>query len=523
MTRQLWQPGTALRNVRRSVALGVFDGMHLGHRAVIAAARDVTSPSQSIPFPTVTVFSLIGVPKSGGRLISEEQETAQAKTLGVDEWLCVPFESVRQLTPEAFVHTVLHEALQAQVVCCGYNFRFGKGGTGDAAALQRLCEPLGIEVRVVPEVERDGDTVSSTAIRQALAAGEVERVRGLLGRPYAFDFSVCAGYHRGTSWGFPTINQPFPEGYTVPRYGVYASLVVLDGVQHRAITNIGVHPTVDSTAVPQAETFIEEYSGDLYGETVSVELVRFLREERRFDTVEQLRAQIVKDIALADAVIGGCRGDKAILFDFDDTLQDRVEAFLGVAREMLYRAFPELSVAEVESRAQTMLVENNHGYVGYLEFFDSLRKHWGWPADSELLWDEFQRRFPFYSVLFSDAEAVLRELKRRGYYLGIITNGTMPQQNLKVDHSGLRPLLDVVQVAGEEGVGKPHAEVFRRAAQRLCVAPENCVYVGDYPKNDIVGAQAAGMMPLYIDVHGRKLCPDGVEEIVSLTELLNRF
>ena len=231
----------------------------------------------------------------------------------------------------------------------------------------------------------------------------------------------------------------------------------------------------------------------------------------------------MKDIALADAVIGGCCGDKAILFDFDDTLQDRVEAFLGVAREMLYRAFPELSVAEVESRAQTMLVENNHGYVGYLEFFDSLRKHWGWPADSELLWDEFQRRFPFYSVLFSDAEAVLRELKRRGYYWGIITNGTMPQQNLKVDHSGLRPLLDVGQVAGEEGVGKPHAEVFRRAAQRLCVAPENCVYVGDYPKNDIVGAQAAGMMPLYIDVHGRKLCPDGVEEIVSLTELLDRF
>lgn len=522
MIRQTWQPGTALSDVRRSVALGVFDGMHLGHRAVIAAARNITSSSQSVPFPTVTVFSLTGVPKSGGRLISEAQETAQAQTLGVDEWLCVPFEAVRQLTPEAFVRTVLQEALQAQVVCCGYNFRFGKDGAGDAAALRRLCEPLGIEVRVVAEVERDGETVSSTEIRRALAAGEMERVRGLLGRPYAMELPVCAGAHRGTAWGFPTLNQPFPEGYVVPRFGVYASLVVLDDVQHRAITNIGVHPTVGGAAVPQAETYIEDYKGDLYGKTVSVQLIRFLREERRFDSVEALRGQITQDIRQA-ASLGDAEDDRAILFDFDETLQDRPTAFLCVAHEMLHRAFPALSDEEIDSRAQRMLGANNHGYVSYLDYFTMLREWWGWPADSDLLWWEFQRRFPFYSVLFADAEAVLRELKRRGYRLGIVTNGTVPQQNLKVDHSGLRPLLDVVLVSGEEGVGKPHAEIFLRAAQRLGVSPKNCIYVGDYPKNDIVGAQAAGMTPVYIDVHGRKLCTDEVVRITSLSELLERF
>lgn len=523
MVRQIWQPGIALSNVHRSVALGVFDGMHLGHRAVIAAARNVTSPSQSVPLPTVTVFSLTGVPKSGGRLISEEQETAQAHTLGVDEWLCVPFEAVRDLTPEAFVQTVLHEALRAQVVCCGYNFRFGKGGRGDAALLRQLCEPLGIEVRVVPEVERDGGTVSSTEIRRVLAAGEMERARGLLGRPYTIQLPVCAGDHRGTAWGFPTLNQPFPEDYAVPRFGVYASLVVLEGVQHRAITNVGTHPTVGGVTVPQAETYIQDYAGDLYGKTIAVELVSFLREERCFDTVEQLRAQIAEDVQAADAVIGGCRGEKAILFDFDDTLQDRVIAFLGVAREMLCRAFPMLSAEEIHHRAQTMLDENNDGYVYYPDYFNVLRERWAWTADNMVLWKEFQRRFPFYSVLFPDAEAVLCELKRRGYRLGIITNGAMPQQNLKVDHSGLRPLLDVVLIGGEEGVSKPDAEIFRRAAQRLCVAPEHCVYVGDYPCNDIVGAQAAGMTPVYIDVHGRQLCPNGVDEITALSQLLDRF
>ena len=521
--RQQWEPSAVLPKVYRSVALGVFDGMHLGHRAVISTARNVTSPSQSVPLPTVTVFSLVNVPKSGGRLITETQEAFQAETLGVDEWLCVPFETVRHMMPNEFVQTVLHEALHAKVVCCGYNFRFGKDGSGDADSLKRLCEPLGMEVRVVSEVERNGDTVSSTAIRQALADGDVVRARELLGRPYTLEFPVQCGARRGTSWGIPTVNQPFPAGYTVPRFGVYASLVTIDGVQHRAITNIGIHPTVEAVSVPQAETYIEEYDGDLYGHTVAVELVGFIRGEQRFDTVARLREQIALDIRTADELIGGCRGDKAILFDFDDTLQDRVLAFSGVAREMLHRAFPALSEADVERRAQEMLKENNHGYVNYRNYFDVLCKRWQWPSDAMHLWWEYQRRFPFHSVLLADTIAVLRELKRRGYRLGVITNGEMPQQNLKLDFAGLRPLIDVTLVAGEEGIGKPDAEIFRRAAQRLCVAPENCVYVGDYPTNDIVGAQAAGMIPLYIDVHGRGLCPEGVEEIRSLSELLDRF
>ncbi len=522
MDYRTWTPGEALPAVPRSVALGVFDGMHLGHRAVIAAARNVISPRVGIPFPTVTVLSLAGVPKSGGRLLTPAQEQAVAQTLGVDEWLQVPFNTVQHLSAEAFVREVLHGALHATVVCCGYNFHFGKGGTHGAEDLRCLCAPLGIEVRIVPAVERDGEAVSSTAVRCALEAGQPKIAAGLLGRPYAVAFPVQAGAHRGTDWGFPTVNQPFPAGYIVPRHGVYASLVVVDGVQYRAVTNVGCHPTVGGSATPQAETYIEGYTGDLYGRTLSVELIRFLREEQQFTDVTALRECIAADRNKSVALLSGAAGDKAVLFDFDDTLQNRVQAFGGMAQELAARYFPTLSAVEQRERARIMVKENanGRGYVDYHAYARGLRERWGWETSDEQWLEELWRRFPFHTVLLPQAAAVLRELKHRGYRVGIITNGHMLVQNLKLDASGLRPLVDTVAVGGEEGVQKPNPELFYRAAARLCVAPKNCVYVGDYVPNDIVGAQAAGMRPLYIDVHGEQQCPAGVESITSLPQLL---
>lgn len=522
MLHQTWSPNEALPTVERSVALGVFDGVHIGHRAVISAARNVRPVSTS-PTPTVTVFSLVGVPKSGKKLLTAEQEQAQADTLGVDEWLCVPFDTVRTLSPKAFVKDILHERLHARVVCCGYDFRFGCGGLGDADALCRLCEPLGIEVRVVPVVEREGEPVSSTAVRRALQEGDPVSAMHLLGRPYTVEFAVQAGEHRGSDWGVPTINQPFPEDFLCPRFGVYASLVVLEGRQYRAITNIGTHPTVGGAPMPQAETYILDYQGDLYGERPVVQLIRFLREEHCFDSVEALRGQITADIAEATALLDGRDGQKAILFDFDDTLQHRPQAFYGVARELLARYSPGLSEEEYAACASWMVKENNSGYVNYDAYATMVCERFSWSLTPQELLSELTHRFPFYSVLLPQAKEVLAELRRRGYRLGIITNGNSTMQQLKLDSVGIRPWVDVVLVGGTEDVHKPKAEVFRRAAQRLCVSPENCVYVGDYPPNDIVGAQNAGMTPLYIDVHGRRQCPDGVDEITALLQLVERF
>lgn len=521
MVYQTWIPNESLPHAERSIALGVFDGLHLGHRAVISAARN--TPIRGRVLPTATVLSITGIGKAGGRLFTESEEEKWAETLGLDEWLNVPFDTIRDLSPAAFVREILHEKLGAVTVCCGENYRFGKGGIGTAADLKTLCADYDIEVCIVPTVCRDGEVVSSTAVRQALTDGDPFRAMQFLGRPYTITYPVRAGNHLGSTWGVPTVNQPFPDGAATVKFGVYASLVVIDGVQHRAVTNIGVHPTVKENAVPQAETFIAEYDGDLYDTSVSVQLIRFLREERRFDSVEALKMQITADIAAADALLRGANGDKAILFDFDDTLQHRPHAFMGAAHEIIRAFFPDLSETEISLRAAMMCRENAHGYVNYSEFFESFIERWNWPLDVPSLWRLFRIRFPFYSELFPDTVHVLTELKHRGYRLGIITNGESTQQNLKLDKAGIRTLVDVVEVAGTEGVGKPDPEVFRRAAERLCVAPEHCVYVGDYPPNDLVGATRAGMIPLYIDVFGRNDEVGDIPHVTSLTELLDLF
>lgn len=519
MIYQTWIPNESLPHAERSVALGVFDGLHLGHRAVISAARN--TPIRGRVLPTATVLSITGIGKSSGMLLTEDAERIQAATLGVDEWFNVPFESIRDLTPSAFVREILHEKLGAVTVCCGENYRFGKGGVGTAADLKTLCADYDIEVCIVPTVCRDGEVVSSTAVRQALTDGDPFRAMQLLGRPYTITYPVRAGNHLGSTWGVPTVNQPFPDGAAAVKFGVYASLVVIDGVQHRAVTNIGVHPTVKENAVPQAETFIAEYDGDLYDTSVSVQLIRFLREERKFASVEELKAQITEDITTADALLCGKNTDKAILFDFDDTLQHRPHAFMGAAKEIVRNFFSDLTEEEITARAETMCHENKDGYVDYTKFFESFVERWNWDIDVSSLWRLFRLRFPFHSELLPDVVPVLTELRRRGYRLGIITNGECTQQNLKLDAAGIRSLFDVVAVAGQEGVGKPHAEVFRRVAQRLCVAPENCVYVGDYPPNDFVGATAANMNPLYIDVHDRRYEVGDIPRVTFLTELLD--
>ena len=522
MIYQVWQPSNTVDKKQRSIALGVFDGVHLGHRAVISAARNSGFLADGT-LPVVTVFSLSGVPKSGDRLITVDQGQKQAATLGVDEWFNVPFASVRDLTPEEFVNTVLYKQLNAVKITCGYNFRFGKGGCGDAAALRALCEPLGIEVCVVPVVERAGEPVSSTAVREALVCGDAERALSLLGRPYTVDFSVHEGNGLGSQWGVPTVNQPFPQGFVCPRFGVYASLVIVEGVQHLAITNIGCHPTVGNTDLPQAETYIFDYEGDLYGQPLSVQLIHFLREEQQFNTVDELKSQIIKDMAEAKAVLNGENGAKAILFDFDDTLQHRPHAFLNTARELVCMYRPDLSEAEREVCAQWMHKENKWGYVNYHDYVVRVCEHCNFPIPPEKMLTDFRLRFPFHSELLPNAVEVLEELHRRGYKLGIITNGDAIQQNLKLDFAALRPHVDLVLVGDAEQISKPHAEVFHRAAQRLCVSPENCVFVGDYVPNDIVGAQNAGMTPLYIDVLGRKQCPEGVEQVTALVQLLEKF
>lgn len=509
----------------RAVALGIFDGVHLGHRAVISRATGMELPDGSRATAAVFTFTqpAWALPKDGAcSLITEEQRAAVLEGLGVEELIQADFNAIRDCSPQEFVEDVLKNTLHACRVCCGFNYHFGRGGKGDADLLRSLCAPLGIEVVVVPPVLVDGEPVSASRIRRLIEEGRMEEASRLLGRPFTLDFPVVGGRKLGRLLGTPTINQPLPPHFVLPRFGVYAVSAEAGGKVRHGVTNIGVRPTVGAEG-PLAETWIADFDGDLYGRNVPVTLVKFLRPERRFESVEALQKQILLDGKEARRAVLGedAEGIRAVLFDFDDTLQDRAAAFLQYCDFFLQKYFPGLPAPEKERRRQEMLQKNNGGYVNYIDYFLSLFEEWGWTDAPEVgdIYREFQFRFPDYVALLPEAAPVLRELRQKGYKTGIITNGPSLLQNRKLDVSGLRPLLDIAVVSGDEMVHKPDPEIFRRAAARLGVACSSCLYVGDHPVNDIQGARSAGMHPVYINAFGADVHPAGAPEIHALTEI----
>ncbi|WP_195984925.1 riboflavin biosynthesis protein RibF [Clostridium sp. D33t1_170424_F3] len=289
-------PGAA----RAAVALGCFDGLHLGHQKVITAAR---GPGLT---PSVLTFAdplgeLGG--KSGGQLATKRQKLRLFESLGVEQVYSLRFSAIRNLSPEQFVDEVLVRVCHAEKICCGFNFTFGYKGAGTAETLQTLCAPRGIGCEVVPAVEIAGEPVSSTRIRALVEAGEIERANRLLGRPFGFDFEVVRGRQLGRTLGTPTINQVFTQGFVLPRFGVYASLVRLNDGDYYGVTNVGVKPTVGADA-PLSETWIPEYHGeDLYGENIQVELIGFIRPEVRFSGVEELQENILRDGGTAERMM----------------------------------------------------------------------------------------------------------------------------------------------------------------------------------------------------------------------------
>ncbi|MDD4546589.1 MAG: riboflavin biosynthesis protein RibF [Oscillospiraceae bacterium] len=508
----------------RAVALGIFDGVHLGHRAVIQQAVGIDLPEGHAASSVFTFTQPAWAYKDNGawELMSAEQKKAAFKGLGVEEWIQADFEAVRDMTPEEFVYDLLYKTLDARRVCCGFNYKFGKDRRGDHDTLLALCAPLGIEVCVVSPVLRQGKPISATGIRRLIEAGDVEQATGMLGHPFTLDIKVVGGQRLGHLLGTPTINQPLPPNFVRPHYGVYASAVEVDGRVTHGVTNIGVRPTVGAQG-PLAETWIADFEGDLYGRNVPVSLIKFLRPEQKFDTIEALQRQILRDAEQAWNLVKGQSDGKvrAVLFDFDDTLQNRPIAFLRYCDFFFNKYFPHLSKQEVEKRSHEMLVRNNDGYVNYIDYFMSLIEDWGWEDAPPVgdIYREYQFRFPEYVSLFPQAVEVIESLRRRGMLVGIITNGPSLTQNRKLDVSGLRPLLDIAVVSGDEQVHKPDPEIFRRAAARLGVPCGSCIYVGDHIVNDIGGALAAGMRPVYINAYDKDEHVENIPEIKNLNEL----
>ena len=278
---------------RTAVALGVFDGVHLGHRMVIDRAVELGSGElRSVVF----TFRQGSVTNKGSqRLLSDEDKFCRLGQRGVD-LICSPdLSEVRDMEACDFVREILSGRLRCRYAVCGKDFRFGRGAAGDAELLKKLGEKYGFETVVLDKLALGGETVSSTVIKKHIAGGEIVRANELLGYRFGYRLPVIHGRELGRTWDFPTVNQLLPEEIVLPRFGVYCSRVKIGGKAYTGVTNIGVKPTVGAEKAPLAETYIIDFGGDLYGRVVEVGLERFIRPEKRFGSIDELRAQIARD------------------------------------------------------------------------------------------------------------------------------------------------------------------------------------------------------------------------------------
>ncbi|MBQ8836664.1 MAG: riboflavin biosynthesis protein RibF [Clostridia bacterium] len=279
------------RAVGTSIALGMFDGVHMGHRRIISAAKN-KSTELEIP-SSVLLFSRS--PKNASVLLPLRDRLREIEKLGIDTVYVYDFEEISGLTPEEFVQNELCEKLGAKAVFAGYNYRFGKGAAGSADTLASLCADLDIFCGITEEVDYLGESVSSSRIRALLADGDVETANKLLTYPYYLTSEVLHGKELGRKLGLPTINQHFDREHAPMAHGIYYTKTIIDGRAYISVSNLGVRPTVENTENTNLETHIIGFDGDLYGREVKVEFYGKGRDEKRFADVEELRREVERD------------------------------------------------------------------------------------------------------------------------------------------------------------------------------------------------------------------------------------
>ncbi len=275
-----------------ALALGTFDGFHIGHKRVIENAVSSNRKTQVLLFNEHPQKVLKN--KSPGELITETDKRKLLKKWGVEP-VIVNFSDIMNLTYEEFFYEVLVKKIGAAVLSCGFNYHFGAKAYGNTEKLKALCEKENIKLLVSEPVEYKGEPVSSTRIRNAIKNGDIEDANNMLGREFSYDFLVVHGDARGRTIDSPTINQFFTEDFIVPQYGVYASYSVIDDKKYPSVTNVGVRPTIEGFSKERSETNIVGFAGDLYNKNISVHLLKKIREEMKFGSLDELKNQIAKD------------------------------------------------------------------------------------------------------------------------------------------------------------------------------------------------------------------------------------
>ena len=297
------------QSTRRVIALGFFDGVHLGHASLLRMA--VQRARQEGLRASVMSFDLHPDALVGHRPVLllnslEDRVDLIRRLFGIDDVILCHFDETMMRMPwDAFVEDYLVGRLGADHLVCGYDFRFGDRGAGNAGLLREKCRELGLGLDVMPQVQLEGVTVSSTHIRTLIEDGNMAEARRFLGHPHCLSGQVVHGKALGRTIGIPTANLLIPEGVLTPAFGVYAAKVVLpDGQERLAVTNVGVRPTVEDTTAVTVEPWILDYDGDLYGKSIRVDLYDRLRGEKKFSGLPELKAEILKNAEQTRRLLG---------------------------------------------------------------------------------------------------------------------------------------------------------------------------------------------------------------------------
>ncbi len=292
--------GTENANIARPtvLTLGVFDGLHLGHQEIMRTVVDRAKHAGAVP--TAITFdphprAVLHAESAPPLLQTLDQRLANLEFLGIEQTIVVKFDRDFASQPaENFLSEIIRDRLHAKEVYLGKGFAFGKDRGGDIELLRKKAAELGFIADEVDEVQLRGRRISSSSIRKLLAEGRINLARRMLGRPYGVEGVIIRGNRRGHTIGFPTANLK-PHIRVIPKYGVYATATLIDGIWRKSITNIGVRPTFENDAEPSIETFVFDFDGDLYGDVLRVRFLHRIRDERKFNGVDELKAQIELD------------------------------------------------------------------------------------------------------------------------------------------------------------------------------------------------------------------------------------
>ena len=275
------------------LALGFFDGVHMAHRDLIDKAAE-TARERGLKLGIFTFGSKSAIKADAERLYNDAEKADIFSDLGADFTVIADFKAIAHMSAEDFVNDLLVRDLNCRVCVAGFNFRFGRGAAGNSDMLTALMEKAGGEARICEEITAKGVTLSATLIRSLISEGEIEQANEYLGAPYYIIGRVLHGRSDGRKIGFPTINMTIEEGRIIPKRGVYRTAVVIDGKLYSGVSNVGVCPTFEGSEV-RLETHVIDYDGDLYGREMRVYLLGYLREERKFDSIDLLKGQIEYD------------------------------------------------------------------------------------------------------------------------------------------------------------------------------------------------------------------------------------